>query len=135
MPNPTDGERSGDASTRSTRLLTSAGNAANTKKSWSEWFGAASNGWLGLELGAHGADQAAGAVSGAAKDALQQSGGNRTGNCFGRHHRFLDGGRCRDGGNGRHRQEAGRQGQRVCSQCGHCCAFRHEPGLFRHRHA
>ena len=70
MPNPTDAERSGDASTRSVRLLTSAGNAANTKKSWSEWFGAASNGWLGSNLGAYGADQAAGAVSGAAKDAI-----------------------------------------------------------------
>jgi hypothetical protein len=70
MPNPTDGERSGDASLRSARLLTSAGNAANTKKSWSEWFGAASNGWLGSNVGAYGADQAAGAVSGAAKDAI-----------------------------------------------------------------
>ena len=70
MPNPTDAERSGDASTRSVRLLTSAGNAANTKKSWSEWFGAASNGWLGSNVGAYGADQAAGAVSGAAKDAI-----------------------------------------------------------------
>jgi len=70
MPNPTDAERSGDASTRSVRLLTSAGNTANTKKSWSEWFGAASNGWLGSNLGAYGADQAAGAVSGAAKDAI-----------------------------------------------------------------
>lgn len=70
MPNPTDAERSGDASMRSTRLLNSAGNTANTKKSWSEWFGAASNGWLGSTLGAHGADQAAGAVSGAAQEAI-----------------------------------------------------------------
>jgi len=67
MPNPTDADRSGDATLRSGRLLNSAGTTANTKKSWSEWFGAASNTWLGSSVGAHGADQAAGGVSGAAQ--------------------------------------------------------------------
>ena len=67
MPNPTDADRAGDATLRSGRLLNSAGTTANTKKSWSEWFGTASNTWLGSSVGGHGADQAAGSVSGAAQ--------------------------------------------------------------------
>ena len=67
MPNPTDADRAGDATLRSGRLLNSAGTTANTKKSWSEWFGAASSTWLGSSVGGHGADQAAGSVSGAAQ--------------------------------------------------------------------
>jgi hypothetical protein len=70
MPNPTDIERAGDANLRSEKLLNSAANAANTKKSWSEWFGVASNTWLGSTLGGHGADETAGAVSGAAQEIL-----------------------------------------------------------------
>jgi hypothetical protein len=70
VPNPTDPERGGDATMRSGRLLQSAGNAANAKKSWSEWFGAASNNWLGSTLTGHGADTASGAVSGAVQEGI-----------------------------------------------------------------
>jgi hypothetical protein len=70
MPNPTDAERAGDAAARSGRLLQSAGSTANAKKSWSEWFGAASNTWLGSTLIGHGADTASGAASGAAQEAI-----------------------------------------------------------------
>jgi hypothetical protein len=70
MPNPTDGDRYGDATLRSGRLLSSAGNTANTKKSWSEWFGTASNTWLGSSVGGHGADQVVGTVSGAAQEEI-----------------------------------------------------------------
>jgi hypothetical protein len=47
MPNPNDLDRAGDMKARSTKLLDSAGPGANTKLSWSEWFGNASNTWLG----------------------------------------------------------------------------------------
>lgn len=46
MPNPNEGGRVGDVNTRSRNLLNSAGNNANTKQSWSEWFGSASSSWL-----------------------------------------------------------------------------------------
>lgn len=67
MPNPNDPERQGDATLRSGKLLASAGNAANAKKSWSEWFGVASSSWL---VSGYGADKAAGAVSEAAQGAV-----------------------------------------------------------------
>jgi hypothetical protein len=70
MPNPTDADRAGNATLRSGRLLNSAGDTANTKKSWSEWFGTASNTWLGKSVGGHGADEAAGSVSGAAQGVI-----------------------------------------------------------------
>lgn len=66
MPNPTDAERQGDAGVRSGKLLSSAGATANAKKSWSEWFGVASNSWLG----SYGADKASGAVSETAQGAI-----------------------------------------------------------------
>ena len=70
MPNPADADRAGDATVRSARLLNSAGNTANTKKSWSEWFGSASNSWLGSTVGAYGADKATGGVSGAIQEGI-----------------------------------------------------------------
>ena len=66
MPNPTDGARAGDATTRANGLLLTAGNNANTKMSWSEWFGVTSNSWI---FSGYGADKAIGAVSGAAQEA------------------------------------------------------------------
>lgn len=47
MPNPNDFERLGGIPERSTKLIESAGPAASTRASWSEWFGATSNTWLG----------------------------------------------------------------------------------------
>jgi hypothetical protein len=47
MPNPTDFERLGGTTERSTKLIQSAGPTASTRPSWSEWFGATSNTWLG----------------------------------------------------------------------------------------
>ena len=55
MPNPTDAGRAGDVTARMNGLLLSAGNAANTKMSWSEWFGVASNSWI---FSGYGADKA-----------------------------------------------------------------------------
>ena len=66
MPNPTDSARAGDANGRADGLLQSAGNAANQKKSWSEWFGVASNSWI---FSGYGADKAVGAISEAGQDA------------------------------------------------------------------
>jgi hypothetical protein len=47
MQNPTDFERIGGVSERSTKLIQSAGPTASTNASWSEWFGATSTTWLG----------------------------------------------------------------------------------------
>jgi hypothetical protein len=66
MPNPTDAGRAGDVTARMNGLLLSAGNAANTKMSWSEWFGVASNSWI---FSGYGADKAMVPVSGALQEA------------------------------------------------------------------
>lgn len=66
MPNPTDAARGGDVTTRMNGLLLSAGNTANTKMSWSEWFGVTSNSWI---FSGYGADKAIGAVSESAQEA------------------------------------------------------------------
>jgi hypothetical protein len=59
MPNPTEAARAGNAEARANSLLQSAGNAANNKMSWSEWFGVASNSWI---FAGYGADKLSGAV-------------------------------------------------------------------------
>ncbi len=70
MPNPNDAARAGTAADRSLKLLNSAGPAANTKSSWSEWFGTASGSWLGgTAIGMVG-DQAMSSVSGTVKEAI-----------------------------------------------------------------
>jgi hypothetical protein len=65
MPNPTDAVRGGSATARSESLLATAGDAANTKMSWSEWFGVSSNNWI---FKGYGADKVLGPVSGAVQD-------------------------------------------------------------------
>jgi hypothetical protein len=66
MPNPNDAARAGNAVARSEKLVASAAATAQTKRSWSEWFGAASNTWLGGATTAYLADMAAGATRGGA---------------------------------------------------------------------
>src|ERR1700685_3370226 len=60
--------------------------------------------------------------------------GNRTGGGAGGYHRFLGGRRSWAGGDGDSGEEAGRQGQRVCSASTVGGAFRRRPDVFRQRY-
>ena len=62
MPNPNDPGRAGNTAARSEKLVESAAATVGTKRSWSEWFGAASTTWLGGATTAYIADMAAGAA-------------------------------------------------------------------------
>lgn len=60
MPNPNDSERSGNKDVRAQKLVDSAGQNGNSKLNWIEWFGTASNTWLGGATTAYVGDMISG---------------------------------------------------------------------------